>query len=155
MFHPHRLMVVALMLALAAVAAAKPNFSGKWSMNAAKSDYGPIPAPEKFTRDIEHADPSLLIKSHQVGQQGEIQSEFKYTTDGKESVNQSRGGEIRGTARWDGDVLVIESKRNIQGMDISQTDKWRMAGDGKSMKIESSLRTPQGDLEISVFFDKQ
>jgi hypothetical protein len=155
MKRPRRWLLASCLLALPAMAAAKPNFSGNWSMNAAKSDYGPIPAPEKFTREIDHSEPNLIIKSHQVGQQGEIRSEFKYTTDGKESVNQLRGSEVRGTARWEGDVLVIESKRNIQGMDISQTDKWKMAEDGKSMKIESSIRTPQGDLELSVTFDKQ
>jgi hypothetical protein len=39
--------VVLLITAVAglAMAADKPNFSGDWKLNAAQSDFGPIPAP--------------------------------------------------------------------------------------------------------------
>src|SRR5262249_42597032 len=98
--------VVAFILA-AAPAMAKTNFSGEWKMNAEKSDFGPMPAPEKMSQKVEHADPNLKITSNQVGAQGEVTLETKYTTDGKECINTIRGNEMKSTAKWDGETLVI------------------------------------------------
>jgi len=40
-------------------AQAKPNFSGTWKLNAGKSNFGPMPAPETRTDKITHQDPDL------------------------------------------------------------------------------------------------
>ena len=45
--------------ASAAVAQQKPNFSGNWKINQAKSNFGDVPAPDTFTRKIVHAEPSM------------------------------------------------------------------------------------------------
>jgi hypothetical protein len=42
-------------LTATAPAADKPNFSGEWKMDAAKSDFGQLPAPTSFVRKIAHA----------------------------------------------------------------------------------------------------
>jgi hypothetical protein len=144
----------ALFVFSAAVLAAKPNFTGEWKMNASKSDFGQLPAPEKMVRTIQHDEPNLHIKTNQVGSQGEITTELKYTTDGKEATNTTRGGQVKGTAKWDGDVLVIESTRTIQSVEINQVDRWSIAPDGKSMMVESHLKTPQGELQLKIAFDK-
>lgn len=138
-----------------AILAAKPNFSGEWKLNISKSDFGQLPAPEKMLRSVKHADPNLEIKTQQSGPQGEVSSELKYTTDGKETTNTTRGGEVKGTCKWDGDVLVVESKRTIQNMEINQTDRWSLSADGKSMLVEATFKTPQGDLNLKIAFDKQ
>src|SRR5262245_60884002 len=44
-----------------ATAQAKPNFSGSWKMDTARSDFGPVPAPVPMDRKITHAEPSLTI----------------------------------------------------------------------------------------------
>src|ERR1700688_1983969 len=86
-------------------AQAATNFSGDWKLNTAKSDYGPIPAPDVMTRKISHNDPSIQIKTYQKGEQGEVSSELNYTTDGKPAVNKVPGGEAKGSAKWDGNSL--------------------------------------------------
>ena len=48
-------------------AAAKPNFSGDWQLNLAKSNYGSMPSPTSLLRKITHADPSLEIVDDQNG----------------------------------------------------------------------------------------
>lgn len=144
-----------LALSASAFLSAKPNFSGEWSMNPTKSDFGPVPAPTKMVRSIKHDEPNLQIRNQQSGAQGEITSELKYTTDGKESTNTIRGNEVKGTCKWDGDVLVIESKRSIQNIEITQVDRWTLADGGKAMTVESSLKTPQGDFNLKISFDKQ
>ncbi len=137
--------------------AGKPNFSGDWSMNPGKSNFGPLAAnaPQKITRAIRHKEPALEFKTVQSGAQVEVTTEMKYTTDGKESVNALRGTEIKGTAKWTGDALVIESTRMTQGVEVLQSDQWTMEEGGQSMKVESSVTTPKGSFQFTVFFDKQ
>src|SRR5689334_10306122 len=91
-----------LSASLAAAAADKTNFSGQWKMNAAKSDFGIIPAPSVFDRKIDHKDPAINITTHQVGQQGEQTLQTALRTDGKETINKYPAGESKSTAKWVG-----------------------------------------------------
>ncbi|MCS7026043.1 MAG: hypothetical protein NZV14_14665 [Bryobacteraceae bacterium] len=150
---PTWLITIALLIPV--WASAKPNFSGEWVMNAAKSDFGPLPAPSRMVRTIQHDEPNLHIKNQQTGAQGEITTELKYTTDGKEWTNTTRAGEVRGTCKWEGETLVVESRRTIQSIEIVQTDRWTLGENGKTMKVESVLKTPQGEFSLRIAFDKQ
>ena len=44
---------------------AKPNFAGTWSLDVAKSDFGPMPAPESIVHVIEHNEPNIKITTTQ------------------------------------------------------------------------------------------
>ncbi len=149
------LCTLAVLATIPAVAWEKPNYSGDWKLNAEKSDYGPVPAPDKMERKITHEDPSLKYTSVQSGQQGEMTTEMAYTTDGKPSTNKTPRGEVTGVAKWDGDVLTISSKREVQGMEISQNERWVLSEDGKVLTINNKISTPQGDFDIKVVMDKQ
>lgn len=149
------LSIVALCLA-ASHAQAAPNLSGEWKLNVAKSDYGPIPAPDVMTRTIKHADPSLAYSTYQKGQQGEVTTDIKYTTDGQECLNKlPQGGQAKGTARWDGDKLVIESTRDLQGTEVKSKETWTLSDGGKVLTINNHLTVPQGEFDLKLIFDKQ
>jgi len=149
------ILALASLTATLASAADKPNFSGSWKLNTDKSDFGPVPPPEKMARTITHADPSLKYSSVSVGPQGEQKTEASYTTDGKESVNKLGGAEIKGVAAWDGENLTIKYKREVQGMDISFAENWTLSADGKVLTIVNNLSTPQGDFALKMVLDKQ
>lgn len=142
-------------LALAAGAFAKPNFSGNWKLNPEKSDFGPMPPPEKMERSITQEESTIKWNQVQVGQQGEVKSEMTYTTDGKPSTNKTPRGEVTGTAAWDGDVLTITTKREVQGMEITQAERWSLSEDGKTITINNKVTAPQGEFDLKVVFDKQ
>jgi hypothetical protein len=142
-------------LFLGTVLSAKPNFTGEWKMNASKSDFGTLPAPEKLVRTIEHKDPDITVKTVQVGHQGEVKTEFHYMTDGKEFTAKSTFGEIKGTAKWAGDTLVVETKRSVQGAEITQVDRWTLGEDGKSLSVHSVIQTPNGAFKMALSFEKQ
>lgn len=148
---------VLLCLLTACLAAAKPNFSGNWKMNAQKSNFGPLSAnaPAQIVRDIQHTDPKLHFKTVQSGNQVEVTTEMDYTTDGKPALNTLRGTEIRGNAKWVGDALLIETKRTSQGVEVSQSDQWTMEDGGKFLKVESSITSPKGSFQFVVVFEKQ
>jgi len=153
---PMRLAIVILASLLFGPAlSAKPDFTGKWKMNASKSDFGTLPAPEKLDRAIEHKDPDISVKTVQVGHQGEVKTEFHYTTDGKEFTAKSAFGEIKGTAKWAGDTLVVETKRSVQGAEITQVGRWTLSEDGKALSVHSVIQTPNGAFKMSLSFDKQ
>lgn len=126
-------------------------------MNADKSDFGALAAgaPSKITRSIKHSDPSLTFKTVQTGAQGEVVTEMKYTTDGKESPNSLRGAPITGNAKWEGNVLIIETHRSVQGTEIVQNDKWSLIDNGSGMRIESSIKSPKGEMQFTVVMEKQ
>jgi hypothetical protein len=140
---------------LAAQAQAATNFTGEWKLNLAKSDYGPIQqfAPEFMTRTIKHDDPALQISTHQKGSAGEVTTELKYTTDGKPTENKSANA--KGSAKWDGDKLVVDSVRDVNGTELKAHDVWALSADGKGLTVTSHVVAPQGEFDITLVFDKQ
>jgi hypothetical protein len=143
-------------LAAIAMAADKPNFSGDWKLNAAKSDFGPVPAPTTYTRKVTHAEPSVTIEDTQTGTPlGDQHDTRTYTTDGKEISYQANGADVKGSLTWDGDAFEINSKASIQGTDIVIKDRITLGDDGKTLTDTAHVSTPQGDLEIKLVFDKQ
>lgn len=138
-------------------AQAATNFSGEWKMNAAKSDFGPMAAqaPEVLTRTIKHNDPALEIATHQKGAAGKVNTQLKYTTDGKECVNKLPQGDAKGTAKWQGDNLILEYVREAQGMEIKAKETWTLSDGGKVLTIVNHITVPQGEFDIKYVFDKQ
>lgn len=134
----------------------QPNFTGEWKMNIALSDFGPVPAPQMLTRTIQHDDPSLAISTYQKGAQGESRTELKYTTDGAPCVNKLPGGDAKGTAKWDGNRLIVESGRDFQGTHITSKETWALSSGGKVLTIQNHVSLPsQGQFDIKYVFDKQ
>jgi hypothetical protein len=143
-------------LASIALAADKPNFSGDWKMNAAKSNFGPIPAPATYTRKVTHAEPSITIENTQTGTaMGDQHDTRTYTTDGKEISYQANGADVKASISWDGNALLINSKASIQGMDILIKDTITLADDGRTMTDAVHVASPQGDIDLALVFDKQ
>ena len=145
----------ALSLSVAGYAWAKPNFTGTWKINAAKSDFGPMPQPDKMERTITHDDPSLKYTTVQTTPNGEVTSDATYKTDGSDTTNKVRGMDVKGNAKWAGDALTISSKREFQGMEITQVESWTLAEGGKQLVINNKVNTPQGDFDLKFVFDKQ
>jgi hypothetical protein len=139
----------------------KPNFSGTWNLDVAKSDFGGAPPPDSIVYVIEHKDPSLKITSTQKSQQGELANTRNLTTDGKETVNKLRSmfqaGEqdVKSTMKWNGKKLANALKLDIQGNAIDITEAWELSDDGKVLIIGRDLTTPQGDFQQKYVFNKQ
>lgn len=136
------------------LAADKPDYSGHWVVDLAKSDFGMMPPPSKMERDIEHKDPDMSIKSLQVGERGEIKTESKYTTDGKEATIKMRNREAKVKAIWDGAKLKVNSRIEFNGSEITQDETWIISEDGKTLTIENAIKAPQGEFTTKSVFTK-
>jgi hypothetical protein len=149
-------LAVVLLLALSLGAQAKPNFGGTWKLDTAKSDFGPMPPPSSMTREIRHDEPSLQIKTTTATQQGEITAELKYTTDGKPSTNSTRMGEVKGTAQWEGDTLVIRyTISSPQLGDMKFEDRWALSSTGKVTTVDTKISGGFGESSRRLHFDRQ
>ena len=143
-----------LCLLAAAGAYAAPNVGGEWRLNPAKSSYGKFPAPQSMSRKITLDGTKLSITTVQKGAQGEVTSEYHYTTDGKQSVNKVTGGESKGSAQWIGDKLMVESSREVQGATLSQKEIWTISPDGKTLTIDAHVSLPNGEFDVKQVFDR-
>ncbi|HLY15740.1 MAG TPA: hypothetical protein VKR61_00890 [Bryobacteraceae bacterium] len=152
-----RIFCAVLVAAAFAVSAAqaKPNFSGTWKLNVSKSDFGPMPAPDSRTDKITHDDPSLRDEISQSSQMGDMTSDMKYSTDGKETTNSIAGNEIKTTAKWDGDDLVITGKGSFNGADVTFDSHWSLAADGKTITVKQHVTSPMGEADLKMVMDKQ
>jgi hypothetical protein len=147
--------LAALLCAGLAQAADKPDFSGEWKCNIAKSDFGQMPnKPEKLTRTIVHKDPNVQYRSTIVGQQGERTTEFKCTTDGKDCINKFFNSEGASKMTWDGSKLVAKSKREFQGNELNITETWELSADGKTLTITNAMNSSMGDMVMKTVFEK-
>lgn len=146
---------LAISLAGFAPAAEKPNFTGDWKMVPSKSDYGAMDAPSSATRKIDHQEPNIHMVATQKGSRGELTQDFKYATDGKEYVNTSRLGEARSVLKWDGDTLVVTTRRTVMGRDLLVVDRWSLSADGKTMTVSGKITGGMGENEYTVTLEKQ
>ena len=144
----------ALLLAATALLA-KQDLTGSWSMVADKSDFGQLPAPTSIERVIDHKDPEISVKTTQAGAQGEVKTDYHYTTDGKEFTQTTRFGELKGTANWEGEELVVKTKRQLQGGEISTVERWKLNDGGKALVVNSQITTPQGEFKYTIHFEKK
>lgn len=151
----HGAIAALALLALSGIVAAadKPNFSGEWKMNSARSDFGTLPLPTSFVRKIAHADPSLTIVENQSAGGAETTTKRALTTDGKISSLELNGVTAACTATWDGTALVATTTLDNVGLKFK--DNMSLSSDGKVLTSKVQIATAQGDAEITIVFDRQ
>jgi hypothetical protein len=157
-----RVLIAAVALLIGAGAAAadtkaaasdKPNFSGEWTMNAAKSNFGQLPAPAKFVRKIQHTDASLTIIEEQSAGGRDSTTTRKITTDGKSVTLELNGAPALCSSVWDGADLVATTALDTVGLKF--TDRMSLSADGKVLTSKVQIASPQGDAELTIVFDRQ
>ena len=155
--------------AFAIVAAAeKPDFTGRWRIDSAKSTHtntplknpepnAPPPPPPPPPPDpnappivITHNDPMLTIQesaSHVV----------QLTTDGQENVNRLSGSRLnRSTSRWDGDKLVTTWTLEADGTKLAEgTDVRSLAENGTVLIEHRTIRWPTEEVVAHIVLKRQ
>ena len=152
-------LLVCSMSVMASTQSVKPNFTGKWDLNVAKSDFGQTPPVESMVQVIEHREPNIRITTTMKSPVGQVSTVQELTTDGREHVNtiDAMGGEqaIRITGRWEGDTLATSWSLNAKGVTISFNDSWSVSEDGKVLTFIRTAKSPQGDFTVRTVYNKQ
>ena len=147
------LLVLTLSCALAFVAQAqsKPGISGTWKMNAEKSKFergGPKAIMMKLDQQESTLRESLTI----TNDQGDKTVNLTYTLDGKESSQQIEDRQMKATAKWEGESLVIELKSD-EGFTFRR--KLTVSGDGKMITMTVQQSNSGGTATDTVILEKQ
>lgn len=139
-----------------AMAADKPNFSGNWKLDIEKSNFGPVPPPTSMTRKIDHTEPAVTVEqATSGGPQGDQNATLKYATDGKETTNNFMGQDVKSKGAWDGGTLVLTTKADFGGTEVTLVDKWTLSDDGKVFTDVLHIVSPQGEFDITYILNKQ
>jgi hypothetical protein len=113
---------------------ALPNFSGIWRLELAMSALK-IEPPRELLFKIEHDEPHVRQRSLTIGRDGsEERGDFAFTV-GAETVSTIRGMRAVVRARWDGAVLVVESRLSAPGRELEFRDHWALSNDGATLTM--------------------
>jgi hypothetical protein len=158
---------LALLLALPSlvVAQAKPDFSGTWTFDEAKSDPAPARAGGGGGRGGGRMGgaPATAMTIKQTA--GELSMDrttaqgaqtVVYKLDGSESTNTIGMGPATSKAMWDGNKLVITTTQTVQGRggEITINSKDIYSVQGNVLTIETTRTTPGGDQTRKLIYTK-
>jgi hypothetical protein len=134
----------------------KPNLTGVWKLNIEKSEFGQFPTPDGRIDRITDDEPSVKIEVAQTGGiMGGMEFTMDLSADGKETTSTMFGNNVKHTAHWDGNALVVDSKMESQEGNIQFTSTYTLGEGGKSLGVATHFSGPQGDSDMKMVFDKQ
>jgi hypothetical protein len=144
---------------------ARPDLSGTWELDKAKSDFGlfrerPL-SKAGSTLVVEHKDPELKItRTLRLGGQQETK-QFAYYTDGRGETNPATigAGEVKSKTKWDGERVAAQSKLvwpgrdGAAGAELDVTQRWQVSSDGKTLTNSTVMSSAQtGVQEIRLVY---
>lgn len=152
------LLAIALALSLCAVAQDKPDFSGTWQLDVAKSDFGGLASPDSQTNAIQHKGVNIKLNQTIQGEAvhgGETSTERNYKTDGTPTVNKLGPSDAASTATWDGNTLVIVTRLETPDGNLEVKDFWKLESGGKQMVVSREFKNQDGGGTQRLLFQRQ
>lgn len=131
--------VMALAVAGTVFAQAKPDFSGTWVLDTAKSDQmggGPGGGRGGPAGPMTIKQTAGELTTEQ--KRGEQTMTSTYKLDGSESVNKTMRGESKSTAKWDANKLVVKTAMETPNGTFESTSTYSLSADGKELTIVRS-----------------
>ena len=139
--------------ALTAGDGTKPDFSGTWIFNPAKSRLE-MTAPTKSIFVIEHRDPIFkLTRTHTRGEHSNTLT-FEVTTDGKEHYRKDGDFETWTRMTWMGEELVLDMKMAYRGEQGTNVVHYRLADGGKTFIAAEWYHMPREQHHNLWVFDR-
>jgi len=114
----------------------KPDLSGHWTINVARSDYGRMQKPKSYVEVIDHKEPVLTISSAIEDGRGESKSFLKLTTDDRDCINEVNGNEFHSKSHWEGGKVVttVTGDRGLSLVEVRS-----LSADGKTQTVETYM----------------
>jgi len=150
--------IAALCVITAAAAQTHPDFSGTWTIDAAKSDPQPPPpaprgraaAPTPVNQIVirQAADDVSIARGPRI---------LTYHFDGTETFHFD-AGEVRSTVAWDGDKLVVSWKKEVfsptDGNYVTTTGKDVYSLSGNQLAVDSTTVSPKATTRLKTVFNR-
>lgn len=138
---------VALLCTLATAQPA-PDFSGVWEMDRSRSASAlqgiPI-GPVTLLINQQSSDLTIETRRKEPGKRDVSSEVLAYKIDGAESsIIGASGVEIQAKARMDGNKLVAETVRKVQGSTVTTTHVFSLDAGGKELTVDKTLTVQHG-----------
>jgi hypothetical protein len=140
---------------IAAPAFARPNFTGVWKLDLAKSDLGPLANLTSLVRTITHDDPQLVIEVEVHRGSGRESGEMRFLTYGEETSNTVAGEQTLGHVIWLGDNLLMTTTRQLEGLRTRIVELWTLSPDAKTLRVDAAVTTEKGREDLLAIFSKE
>lgn len=156
----HFILPICGVLLLASAASAQnrseTNFSGYWTLDPEKSDFGGAPAPDSVKYVIRHVGAKLAFDYTQDTKTSRVD----ITTDGQERMTDSNDEyEVWTRAYWEGPVLVFEARQKARpghpAPGIKWTSRWKLSPDNQTLTIDRVITAPQGQVAQNLTFNRE
>ncbi len=140
------------------------NFSGTWTLNEGKSELGQFGGRGVASKlVIDQKSDGVTVTRNSINFQGEAVATTEIlNNDGKETeTTLSPNAKKKASLKWaaDGQTLAITYSiafdNNGQTFELKGTETWSLGADGKSLTLQNSLSTPNGDIAVKAAYDKQ
>jgi RimJ/RimL family protein N-acetyltransferase len=139
--------------AAAGEAVPRPDFTGTWRFNPAKSSLQ-IRAPDETLFVIDHRDPALHIsRTHRIGERQDTFS-LDLTTDGSEIRVDRAGLRLRARATWEGDGLVFDTRLLRTGEEATNVVRYSLSRDGELFLAEERFRSGSLNYDNTWLLDR-
>jgi hypothetical protein len=136
------------LLSLQATVQQPTDFSGVWEMDASRSVsalQGTPIGPVTLVINQQSTDLSIETRRKEPRKPALLSEVLTYKLDGSESSNVGNSGvEIKAKARWDGNKLVAETERKIQGSTVTTMHVFSLDASGKELTIDKTLTVQHG-----------
>lgn len=152
---------------------AQVNFSGTWSVNPEKSEFGGGPggggapggrmgggAPMIVTQSGNKLSVERTMGGFGGGEATSNVTNYSLDGNPTENTRTSPMGEMtsKSTAKWSADKksLTIATTMSFDGMDMTSTETWKLSADGKTLSVESVRPGfDGGEMKSTMVYDKQ
>ena len=150
-----RIFVVGLAIAsatLVVTAQTRPDLNGTWKMNPTQSRFSdPDAAPKDVVLKFEQQGQTLHETLTVVNAGGKSTVSLNYALNGSVSINHVDDEEIRSTASWSGDELVLA----WSDKGGTFTRRFTFSDKGRKITVNSHDTSPEGQTDDLFIFDKQ
>ncbi len=137
-----------------AASGAKPNYSGTWKLDTAKSDFGPLPPPDSETDVIDHKEPTVVINVDAATAQGPQKYTLNTTTDNVESAIKMGPRDAKIKTTWEAGNIASTVKLTFNDQDVSMKRVYVLSPDGKTLTVNNHLESPMGEADQKLIFEK-
>jgi hypothetical protein len=125
-------------------------------MNAAKSNFGQFPVPATNVMTIEQTATMITVTQVFASSNGDVTLNQEFSLDGRPTTGTGLGGATTiTTAKFDGSGLTATTKVITQQGEMSQTSKWVVSLDGKTLTVDQGVSSQMGELSFHAVFDKK
>jgi hypothetical protein len=156
--------VTSILFAAAVLSAAdKPDFSGQWNFNLAKStldEFGTQFLPSVFTL-VQTGNEISIQKTYRNESQGDFSSEEKVTLDGKVCKTEFWNSPRSSIATWsaNGDTLIISTtiqfKMENGPVEMEMREAMSLSKGGEVLSVRLHSKSSWGERKLIMVYDKQ